>query len=401
MILKSNHIYFEDGIKEGYLEFINGKIDNYYPKEADISDYVDYTDYRLIPGIFDTHIHGTMGYTLMGGNTDEEQEIELKGFLKGCAAEGVTSVFPTADISMFETVAKLAEQDNDGAKILGIHSEGPYLNRVGEKGIDVPHPEIDMNYVKKMVEKADGWLKLVAIAPEIEGSQEVVEYLNEKGIKTAFAHSNCNYDEAMESFKRGISVSTHTANVMSGIHHRNMGGLGACLLNPNIYSEIICDGLHVSPIMLKLMFKVKEQEKWIMISDSSPYAGAPEGHYKMGEFGVTIDSEGFCLSETGRLMGSTKSVLYGMSILVNKLNMPLENVIKMSSLNPCACYGFDHLKGSIKIGKDADIAVITDDFKAIATYSGGRKVFDKEIDKDVLKSQYFNKFKVDKNGETV
>ncbi len=396
MILKSNYIYFEDGIKKGYLEIMGKKITNYYPIGTNISDYTDYTNYRLIPGIFDTHNHGTMGYALFNNKYDDP-ETELRGYLKGCAAAGVTSVFPTADFSMFKTIAKLANQDNDGAKILGIHSEGPYLNRVGEKGVNVSHPEINMDYVKKMVNEAEGWLKLFAIAPEIEGSQEVVDFLTKQGIKVAYAHSDCNYDEAMSAFERGISVSTHTANVMSGIHHRNMGGLGACLLNPNIDCEVICDGLHINPVMLELMFKVKKENKWMMISDSTPPAGAPEGRYKMDEFEVNIDSEGFCLSETGRLMGSTKSVLYGMSVLVNKLNMPLETVIKMASLNPCTCYGFGNTKGSIRIGKDADIAVITDDFQAIATYSEGRKVFDKNIDTSVFNPNYLERFQVEKN----
>ncbi|GFP76436.1 N-acetylglucosamine-6-phosphate deacetylase [Clostridium fungisolvens] len=393
MILKSNYIYFEDGVKEGYLEIKDKKIANYYSSETEINDYIDYTNYILIPGIFDTHNHGTMGYTLFN-NSYEDPESELKGYLKGCAASGVANVFPTADFSMFKSIAKIAKQDIDGSKILGIHSEGPYLNRVGEKGVDVPHPEIDMNHVKEMVKEADGLLKLFAIAPEIEGSQEVVDYLTKQGVKVAFAHSNCNYEEAMEAFKGGISVATHTANVMSGIHHRNMGGLGACLLNPKVNCEVICDGMHINPVMLDVMFKVKEESKWMMISDSTPSAGAPEGCYKMGDFEVTINSEGFCLSETGRLMGSTKSVLYGMSVLVKKLKMPLEEVIRMASLNPCNFYGFGDTKGSIKIGKDCDIAVISNDFEVIATYSEGRKVFDKDTDDCIFNQSFFQKYKV-------
>lgn len=393
MILKSNYIYFEDGVKEGYLEITDKKITNYYPTGTEISDYVDYTNYRLIPGIFDTHNHGTSGYTLLGGSGDELEK-EIKGYLKGCAASGISNVFPTADFSMFNTIAKLSRQNNDGAKVLGIHSEGPYLNRVGEKGVDVPHPKIDMEHVKEMVKEAEGLLKLFAIAPEIEGSQEVVNYLTSQGVKVAFAHSNCNYEEAMEAFKGGITVATHTANVMSGIHHRNMGGLGACLLNPEVQCEVICDGLHINPVMLELMFKVKEENKWMMISDNTPFAGAPEGTYKMGSFKVNINSEGFCLTDTGRLMGSTKPVLYGMSVLVNELHMPLETVIKMASLNPCTYYGFGDTKGSIKLGKDADIAVITKNFDAVATYSEGRKVFDRNIDTNVINQNFFEKFKV-------
>ncbi len=114
-----------------------------------------------------------------------------------------------------------------------------------------------MEEVKRIYEDCDGYLKLMAIAPEIEGRQQVIDYLREKGVILSYAHSNCNYEEAMEAFERGLSVSTHTANVMSGIHHRNMGGLGACLLNEKVFCEVICDGLHIAPPMLEIMFRVK------------------------------------------------------------------------------------------------------------------------------------------------
>jgi N-acetylglucosamine-6-phosphate deacetylase len=155
----------------------------------------------------------------------------------------------------------------------------------------------------------------------------------DRGVVLSFAHSNCNYEEAMQAFANGLSVSTHTGNVMSGIHHRNMGGLGACLLNEKVYCEIICDGLHISPVMLELMFRVKERNHWFMISDSSEAAGAPEGTYQFGQLKVIVDSHGFCKTDTGRLMGSTKSVLFGISVLADRLHIPLEEILRMSSLN--------------------------------------------------------------------
>ena len=239
-------------------------------------------------------------------------------------------------------------------------------------------------------------LKLVALAPEIPGTDQVIDYLTALNIRVAFAHSNDNYAEAQAAFASGVSVSTHTANVMSGIHHRNMGGLGACLLNDEVWCEVIGDGFHVCDEMLRIMFRVKTWDKFMMISDCASISGAPVGRYNMmGFLPVIIDEAGFCLSDTGRLCGSTKPVLYDIGHLVQALGLPLETVIKMASLNPAKCYGFDKQKGSLAVGKDADFVIIDDDYRALATYSEGRKVYDSEVDTAVFNPAFMDMCKLD------
>ncbi|MGD0708128.1 MAG: amidohydrolase family protein [Anaerolineaceae bacterium] len=395
MYIKSDQIYFKQGIRDGYLEIENSRIVAFHRADAGVKSFLDYTGYRIIPGIIDTHNHGTRGYGVINADCNEPEE-EVRGFLKGCAANGITGVFPTAAPAMCKYIEKVSREQLGGAKILGIHSEGPYLNRVGEGGIYVEPPTVDLELVKKIYEDSEGLLKLMAIAPEIPNSQKVIDYLREKGVKLSFAHSNCDYDEAMKAFENGLSVSTHTGNVMSGIHHRNMGGLGACLLNEKIQCEIICDGLHINPVMIDLMFRLKSPDHWMMISDSSEVAGAPVGDYRFWDFVVHVDEQGFCKSETGRLMGSTKSVLYGLSVLVNELCIPLEKVIRLSSLNAARFYGFGDHKGSIEINKDADFVVIDAAYNAIATFVEGRKVFDFQTDKDFFNKTYLQRHWVDK-----
>ena len=205
-------------------------------------------------------------------------------------------------------------------------------------------------------------------------------------MRCAFAHSNQTYEEAQESFKSGITVITHTANVMSGLHHRNMGGLGAAILNDDVFNELICDGMHVRNEMIEIIMRVKKDafHKVMMISDNSHFAGLPAGRYSSGFFGETnITEEGFCLTDTGRLAGSAKPVLYGMKNLVKNMGYPIEVVSQMASLNPCLVYGFADRKGSIRIGKDADIAVIDEDFNCLYTYREGKLVFDYEKDTDL------------------
>ena len=165
--LKSSRICFEDEIKSGYLVIDGKKIVGYLDDNAKVDNYEDYHDLRIIPGICDTHNHGTYGYGLDSiYDSDKKIEDNIKGYLKALCFEGVTSCLPTVTDTIYY-VAKVAKSDYDGARVLGIHSEGPYLNRVGENGRPEPHPDVDMNFVQKMWEDSDGLLKLVAMAPEI------------------------------------------------------------------------------------------------------------------------------------------------------------------------------------------------------------------------------------------
>ena len=388
MIIKCKRIVTEDGIVDGYLEIEGKKIKRITQREIGPVD-VDASQYRIIPGIFDTHNHGTMGYAMMSAVSDDEANV--RGYLKGLASQGVTAILPTAEFELFPVLAKVSKEENDGAKIIGIHSEGPYLNRVGEKAIDTGHPDISLDHLQAMIDAAEGTLKLVGLAPELENADKAIEFLTERGIRVAFTHSNCGYDEAIAAFRKGITVTTHTANVMSGIHHRRMGGLGACLLDPYVNNEIICDLLHVSKEMLQIMFKCKQYDKFMMISDNVPMAGAPIGRYMIDkDLAVNIDEKGYCLTDTGRLCGSTKPVLFGIRNLVEELELPLETVSKMASLNPCRVYGVGDTKGSLRVGKDADFVIISDNYQALQTYSEGRKVYDHEIDTHIFNQAFLD-----------
>lgn len=392
MIIKCKRIVTEDGIVDGYIEVEGKKIKRITQYEIGPVD-IDASNDRIIPGIFDTHNHGTMGYAMMSAVSDDEDNV--RGYLKGLASQGVTAILPTAEVDLFPVIAKVSKEENDGAKIIGIHSEGPYLNRVGEKAIDTGHPDISIDYLQKMIDTADGTLKLVGLAPELENADEAIKFLTERGVRVAFTHSNCNYEEAIEAFRKGITVTTHTANVMSGIHHRRMGGLGACLLDPYVNNEIICDLLHVSKEMLQIMFKCKSYDKFMMISDNVPMAGAPIGRYMLDEdLAVNIDEKGYCLTDTGRLCGSTKPVLFGIRNLVEELNMPLEIVSQMASLNPSRVYGIGDCKGSLRVGKDADFVIISDDYQALMTFSEGRKVYDHEVDTDIFNHAFLDAMSV-------
>jgi len=385
---KSTQIVLENIVFDGYLIVEDGKIIA-ITTHAENLDVVDFGHDRILPGIFDTHNHGALGYSLMSAGTPEKDKATLLGYLKGIASQGVTSILPTSDIALFSAIADLSKTQ-EGAQIRGIHSEGPWLNRVGEKGIKTGYPEADLNLAKAMVEKAKGTLKLVALAPEIPGIDVIRDYFISQGVTVAFAHSDCNHEEAMKAFDSGITVATHTGNVMTGLHHRDIGGLGAALLHPGVDCEVICDGKHLSLEMLKVYFRVKPTHRFMMISDCTPLSGAPLGRYLMfKDMYATITPEGFCLTDTGRLMGSTMPVIYGIRNLVEVLKMPLPVVSQMASLNPARKYGCGDTKGSLASGKDADFFVIGHDYRVKATYLQGKKIFDHKTDTHLFNPDFF------------
>jgi N-acetylglucosamine-6-phosphate deacetylase len=382
MIFHSSRLLTEQGIIDGWMHVEEGKIVSISSTAEDKVD-VDFGSRIVLPGIFDTHNHGTLGWYPHAGGTGD-----VLGYTRALASQGVTEVFPTCTaFADWDSVVEAQKtQGAEGARIMGLHAEGPYLNRVGEKGVDTGHPDIDLPLVLAKTEAAGGALKLMAIAPELPGAEDLIHALTGRGVRCAFAHSNASYEEALASYGWGISVITHTANVMSGLHHRNMGGLGAALLDDHVYNELICDGMHVRNEMIDIMFRIKHDvfHKFMMISDNVPLAGFPAGRY-MGPFGpTTITEEGFCLSDTGRLSGSTKPVLFGMKNLVQNLHLPLETVSRMASLNPNEVYGFADHKGSLRPGKDADFMVIDDDFHLFSTWREGRAIYEEEKDTDLV-----------------
>lgn len=395
--IKSSKIYCEEGIKSGFLRLEDGRFAGIYEKISQTEDYMDYDEYSIIPGIFDTHNHGIMGYSIKHSEANDNTE-EIRGYVKALLAYGVTMVFPTVmDGVGFKEIAQVAAEKTRGAAIAGIHSEGPYLNRVGENGKSKSYPEVSLKLVEDMIEKSEGRLRLFALAPEIPGTDKILPYLMKQNITVAIAHSNCNAMMTREAIDNGITVATHLGNVMTGIHHRDIGILGACLLDDRVDCELICDGIHICNDMLELILKVKDKKRIMMISDGTPFGGlnAHSCIYNLGGTLIKVESGGRVLDEDGKINGSSKTVMDGMKNLVKNLRMPLGSVWPMASLNPCIKYGFSDKKGSIASGKDADFVVIDDEFNVISTFMAGKMVFSKEQKQQLINLNFVKLSRLD------
>ena len=394
-VFKSKSICTPNKIIDGYLIVDD---DKFFDVVLDYDgEYIDLEDKMIIPGIFDTHNHASGGYSVYK-DSEEETLNYLKNkvlktntscYLKVLASLGVTSVFPTlfatkVDKEEKEVIKSLRHyigKNLDGAKALGINFEGPFLNRTGEGSERyIPDP-ININDIKEFVDLADGTLSVMGLAPELDNSKEAIKLLLDRNVTPAMAHTDSKSKEARKAFDDGISVATHTCNVMTGIHHRDIGALGACLMDDRVYCELICDGLHVCNDMLKLILRLKDHNKIMMISDSSRFVGLPSGYYDFDTYKIYLDEQGRVL-EGKALSGSSKGVIFGLKNLINNCDIDLLDALHMACRVPAIKYGYN--KGSIEKNFDADFVIIDSEFNVYETYVEGNKVYDSSVDSLVI-----------------
>ena len=366
----------------GYLSFENDKITDLstsVPKKSDIIK--DFGDLMILPGIIDIHNHGYGGWSM----TDPATVEDIKGFAKVLPSIGVTGVLPTAKEDAFEAIARCMEIDYEGARILGIQSEGPFWARGGEHSVDENYPLPDIEETERLLKRAHDKIVIMAIAPELPNAHEVIRYLHQKNVFVALCHTGGFAQDVYDAIDQaGIDLITHTGNGMRGIHHRDVGTLGACLLSEGLYYEIITDLNHICLDMIRIMFRMQPYEKFILISDSNYIAGLPLGNYmRYGRMMVSHES-GLIKDLNGRICGSGKYVLFNMKQLVEKLNVSLTDVSKMASLNPARFLKIDQQTGSLEVGKAADLMVIDDAFVCHKTYVKGILAFEIESIKNIL-----------------
>ena len=382
--IHSTRIYSKYGLRNGYILEQNGIIKDILRqapgKDAEV---IDYGDSRIIPGIIDVHNHGYGGWSM----TDPVTPETFCGYVKACASIGITTILPTVtkEAPGIEGIVEGMKHPYTGSHVLGIHSEGPFWARGGEHTVGESWPEPSVDLTKKYIDRCQGNLKVMAIAPELPHAHDVMHYLHQQGIRVAACHTKANAQQIKDAMTdAGIDIVTHLCNGMQGIHHRDAGALGAFMLEDNLSYELIADLNHVCADMIRLLFRLLPYEKFVLISDSNYIAGLPSGVYERYGNKNFSTEKGLIVDENGRIRGSGKCVLSNMEKLVEVVGVPFEQVIRMASANPATYLGISHLTGSIAPGHQLDIAVISDDYKCLATYVKGRIVYDAEKDKEVF-----------------
>jgi len=388
ILLKGIRIYSEDKIIEnGYIKIKNLKIAelgtmNKLVNEEDFDVIEVPSHYQAVPGFIDVHIHGVNGADTMDGTKEA-----LDTMVAALPKEGTTSFLATtmtqegkqietALINAGEYIEKQASYGK--AEILGLHLEGPFVNpkKAGAQPIQhIVNPNIAL--LKEWQRLSNRTIKLVTLAPEQPGGLEMIRYLKENGIIASLGHTDATYKQVGEAIEAGANHVTHLFNQMRGLHHREPGVVGAAFLRNELKAEIIVDGVHVHPEMVNLAYKNKQSNGLILITDSMRAKCLKNGMYDLGGQEVTV-KDGKAVLADGTLAGSILKLGHAVKNILTYTGCSLEEAVEMASVNPAKQLNVYERKGSIAVGKDADIVILDENMEVFMTFCRGTLSYKKE-----------------------
>ncbi|MBO4572732.1 MAG: N-acetylglucosamine-6-phosphate deacetylase [Clostridia bacterium] len=332
----------------------------------------------VVPGFIDEHIHGAMGSDGMDGTIKDISTISETLVKEGTVAFLVTTMTQSVD-----NISKALNAVNEyiggrlsgGAEVLGVHLEGPFISvkHVGAQPIEyVQSPSKKAFDVYN--EASGGNVKIVTLAPEVEGADELIPYLKKKGIVASIGHTDATFEQVEKAKELGATNITHTFNAQTPLHHRKAGVVGAAMLDDDLVCEVICDTIHVSVPAMKLLVKSKPSDKVVLITDSMRAKRLPDGISELGGQTVIVKN-GEARLENGALAGSVLKMNDAVKNMVEKVGVDFCTAVDFASANPAKSLGLYAERGSIAIGKRADFTVLDDKFNVIATYVGGVKKY--------------------------
>ncbi|MCB7320534.1 N-acetylglucosamine-6-phosphate deacetylase [Lacrimispora sp. 210928-DFI.3.58] len=376
MRIQGKRVWIAGQFMAAQLVLEDGIIRQVLPYGSEPADQ-DYGDHRIVPGFIDIHTHGAYGYDTNDGTPEG-----LRDWMRRIPEEGVTSILPTTVTQMPDVltkavanVAAVAEEGYEGAQILGIHFEGPYLD-MDYKGAQPPEaiakPSVEQ--FKEYQKAAKGMIKYITLAPEQDRDHALTRYCASHGVTVSMGHSAASYEEALMGIANGATSMTHVYNGMTPYHHRKPGLVGTAFRVRDIYGEVICDGCHSHLAALNNFFTAKGRDFGIMISDSLRAKHCPPGgNYQLGGHDIEIGEDGLArLKGTTTIAGSTLAMNRGLKILVEEAMVPFDTALNSCTINPARCLGVDNRKGRIAAGCDADLAVLDRDYQIIQTWCRGK-----------------------------
>lgn len=364
------------GLVKTDIAFEDGKIVA-IGKLDDVEPIFD-TDGVVLPGFIDEHIHGAGGADAMDGTEQALQTIS-----EYVAKEGTTGFLATTMTQSPENIGKALKNvktvrekgEYKGAEILGVHLEGPFISpkHVGAQPLEYvakPAPET----FDKYNEISGGNIKVVTLAPEVEGGLDLVKHLAKIGVVASIGHTGAKFSDVEAAVAAGATNVTHTYNAQTPLHHREAGVVGAAMLIDELNCEMICDTIHVSVPAIKIFVKNKPHDKFTLITDAMRAKGMPDGLSELGGQQVFVKNGEARLSD-GTLAGSVLKMNVAVKNLVEKVGVSFTDAVDFASANPAKNLGLYDERGGIEVGKRADFAVMDKDYNILCTVIGGKVVY--------------------------
>jgi N-acetylglucosamine-6-phosphate deacetylase len=358
-------------LEDGRIHSIASRESSELPSGARVLDYPGAT---IGPSFFDVHFHGAAGHDVMEATPAALEKIGRFIASRGTAAYLATTVTAPMDETLraldglANEIAKLPEPGR--ARPLGIHLEGPFLSHE-KRGVHPPEHLLPPSTATfdRLVDAAHGHVRLITIAPELPGAEELIRHAVSRGVRVSLGHSNATAAETKAGIAAGGSSATHTFNAMRPLDHREPGILGTVLTSDDLYADLICDGVHTTPEIVRLWWRAKGPERAILITDALAAAGMPDGEYFLGGFAVEVKGER--AMARGVLAGSVLTLDRALSNFVRFTGATIDQGLRLVTRNPAAMTGLDHRAGSIVPGRAANLVAIDEQGKLVASFIAG------------------------------
>ena len=372
----NGQVYIDHTFQEKTIQIQDGKLRLLEPGSRTGGTVFDAAGKKIVPGFIDIHTHGAVGVDVNGASAEDLEKIG-RFFAKNGTTSWLASILTDTEEQTGRAISQCTAyqaSDGMGAQLLGIHLEGPFLASAF-KGAMPEHllKKGSSDLVASYQRLAGGNIRYITVSPEVEGVLALIPALRKLGIVVAIGHSGADYDTAMAAIQAGAAACTHTFNAMAPLHQHRPAIIGAAL-ESDVYCEMICDGLHLHPAIVRLLWKTKGVERLVAITDSIMAAGLPDGNYHLGVNQVVVEQGDAKLASDGTRAGSTLTQDRALRNLLAFTGLPLEQIVPVLTENPAKLIGVYDRKGSIEDGKDADLVVIDAQHQVADVFLRGRRL---------------------------
>lgn len=357
-------------VEDGQIAAIASRLDREIPRDAEI---LDYTGSMLAPAFLDVHIHGCAGHDVMEGSLDALLAISRFLGQRGTGSFLATTVTAPLDVTRksLSGLAALLRQSRKwpGAIPCGVHLEGPFLSHA-KRGVhpvkELKEPSIEV--FDLLFDAADGMVRLMTLAPELPGAEALARHAIQRGVRISMGHSNATAVETERLLNAGATSATHTFNAMRALDHREPGIAGVVLTEPLVFAELICDGIHVDPRMVRLWWRLKGSQRGILVTDAMAATGMPDGEYRLGGMPVQV-ANGRAMAN-GVLAGSVLTLDQALKNMIAFTGASVGELLPLLTRNPARMIGVEE-QGCLSLGQRADIVALADDGRLIASLVAG------------------------------